>query len=165
MDGIRSWAFSTCAAAIACGLFQLLLPRTGMRKVLNATVSVFFLCCLFSPVFFTFQRMDFSLEQDRLQQEIELRSKQLETVVQDAGEALAEEKIRQEIQQVFHELGIEGGKIYIKIHEAGDGRISISECKVQLPQTYAPRHDEIQKALLQRLGERILLEYDVKSEE
>ena len=92
-------------------------------------------------------------------------SKQLETVVQDAGEALAEEKIRQEIQQVFHELGIEGGKIYIKIHEAGDGRISISECKVQLPQTYAPRHDEIQKALLQRLGERILLEYDVKSEE
>ena len=153
MDGIRSWAFSTCAAAIACGLFQLLLPRTGMRKVLNATVSVFFLCCLFSPVFLSFQ------------QEIELRSKQLETVVQDAGEALAEEKIRQEIQQVFHELGIEGGKIYIKIHEAGDGRISISECKVQLPQTYAPRHDEIQKALLQRLGERILLEYDVKSEE
>lgn len=165
MDAIRSWAFSICGAAVACGLFQLLMPRTGMRKVLNATVCIFFLCCLFSPVFLSLPGINFSLEQDRLHQEIELRSKRLETVVQDAGETLAEEKIRQEIQQVFNELQVEGGKIYIKIHEQGDGRIFISECKVQLPQTYAPRHDEIQKALLQRLGEKIVLEYDVKSEE
>lgn len=165
MDAIRSWAFSTCAAAVGCGLFQLLLPRAGMRKVLNAAVSVFFLCCLFSPVFLSLPQADFSLEQDRLRQEIELRSGRLEAVVQDAGEALAEERLRQEIQQVFDELRIEGGKIYIKIHEQEDGRISIIECKVQLPQTYAPRHDEIQKALLQRLGEKVLLEYDVKSEE
>lgn len=50
MDGIREWGYSLCAAAIACGMIQVLIPNAGAGRVMRMTVSVFFLCCLFSPL-------------------------------------------------------------------------------------------------------------------
>ena len=50
MEGIKQWAFSVCAAMVACGLCQMLLPKAGMEKIFRMTVSIFFLCCLLSPI-------------------------------------------------------------------------------------------------------------------
>ena len=47
-------------------------------------------------------------------------------------------------------MGVEYRKIYINVHEDGEGGISISECEVELDESWFPRHQEIREALLDR---------------
>lgn len=167
MESIRNWAFGACAAAVACGVIQLILPKSGMQKVFQVTASVFFLGCLLSPVFFAMPDPgDYRREQALLQEEIDRRSRELSSAVEQGGAELAAGSIRQAAREALDELGVEGGKIYVNIHDEADGSISISECEVQLPRAYASRHDEIRGALLQRLGVNVLIGYDdVKNKE
>lgn len=165
MDAIRHWAFGACAAAIACGLIQLILPKSGMQRVFNVTASVFFLGCLLSPVFVSMPRPEsFAAEREEMQAEVERRSERLSSALEDSRTRMATGSIREAALRVLEELGIDGGKIYVNVHDLEDGGISISECEVQLPREYEPRHDEIRQALLARLGVNVLLGYDVKKE-
>lgn len=158
MDSIRQWAFGVCAAAIACSLAQMLLPKSGMQRVFGITTSVFFLACLLSPV--AIGGADFRLfSEHEIQQMIDERSALLDTRVRGQATALAAENIRITAQQILSEMGIETQKIYINIHEDGENGISISECEVELEERYFPRHEEIRKTLMERLGVNVLIGY------
>lgn len=163
MQDFRNWAFGVCTAAVACGMMQLLLPKSGMQKILNVAVSVFFLGCLLSPVLLTLPQTDTGGASAELQSEITRRSEELASELRDSGEQLATGTLRQTAKQVLEELGVENGKIYINVHDLPEGGISISECEVQLPPQYETRHDEIRAALMQRLGVNVLIGYDPKT--
>lgn len=166
MEAIRHWAFGVCAAAIACGIIRLVLPASGMQRIFNVTASVFFLSCLLSPFFFSPPELEnFSWEREQMQTEVERRSAGLSEALEDTGRELASGSIRLEAGRVLEELGVEGGKIYVNVHDKPEGGISISECEVQLPRKYESRHDEIRGALLQRLGVGVLLGYEVENKE
>lgn len=165
MDAIRHWAFGACAAAVACGLIQLILPKSGMQRIFNVTASVFFLSCLLSPVLISMPGPeDFTVEREELQAEVERRSQRLSSAVEESQTRLAAGSVREAARRVLEELAVEGGKIYVNVHDLEGGGISISECEVQLPREYEPRHDEIRQALLARLGVNVLLGYDVEKE-
>ena len=154
MGSLRQWAFGLCGAAIACGLAQMILPESNLQKLFHITCSVFFLCCLLSPVILSPISWEPSV-QEELQQQIEERAKRLSETLENQGI----ETLRQTARGVLDELGIDGGKIYINTHENETGGISISECEVQLDERYAPRHQEIREALRQRLGVQVLIGY------
>lgn len=50
MDAVRQWAFSLCAAAMACAVIELLLPGISLAKMTRLALSVFFLCVLIQPL-------------------------------------------------------------------------------------------------------------------
>lgn len=50
MDAVRQWAFSLCAAAMACAVIELLLPSISLAKMTRLALSVFFLCVLIQPL-------------------------------------------------------------------------------------------------------------------
>lgn len=158
MDDIRQWAFGICAAAIACGLAQMIMPKSGMQRIFNITSSVFFLGCLLSPIIFSPLTLDPAATED-MQRQIASRSENLSSAAQQRTLGSASEGIRLEAGRVLEEMGISDYKIYINVHDDGEGGISISECEVELHQNLFPRHEEIRAALMGRLGVNVLIGY------
>lgn len=160
MEVLRQWAFGVCAASIACGLVRIILPSSGMQRIFTVTASVFFLCCLLSPVVFTAVLPgEFDLQNDDMMRQIEEKSSRLQSAVQEQNTALATESLRAAAAAALADMGVEYQKIYINVHDDGMGSISISECEVQLDQTYFQRHDEIHSALQARLGVTVRIGY------
>lgn len=160
MEEIRGWAFGICAAAIACGMIQLILPKSGTQRIFQLTASVFFLCCLLSPLALSLPSMgDFTAGQEEMQAEVERRSKLLEGAVEERGKTLAVESIRGAAADTLEEMGIPYRKIYVNVHDDANNSISISECEVELDRRYMERHDEIRAALMKKLGVNVLIGY------
>lgn len=159
MEQVRNWAFSVCAAAIACGIAQMILPKSSMQKIFNVTSSVFFLCCLLSPVIFTPAALDIP-SQEQIQQEITERAERLKNTADGQTNSMASETVRLMAQQTLEEMGITARKIYVNVHDDGENGISISECEVELDESLFKRHDEIRAALMDRLGVNVLIGYE-----
>ncbi len=62
MDAVRQWAFSLCAAAMACAVIELLLPSISLAKMTRLALSVFFLCVLIQPLGLEAHRSEISLK-------------------------------------------------------------------------------------------------------
>ncbi|MEM1483831.1 stage III sporulation protein AF [Oscillospiraceae bacterium PP1C4] len=158
MDTIRQWAFGICAAAIACALAQLILPKSSMQRIFNITSSVFFLGCLLSPIAFAPITLDIAA-QDEVNRKIAQKSEQLSSAMEEQTQENASESIRLAAIKTLEEMGISAQKIYINVHDDGENGISISECEVELDSSYFPRHEEIRKALMEKLGVNVLMGY------
>ena len=152
MDAVRQWAFGVCAAAVACALAQLLLPGAGMQRVFQITCSVFFLCCLLSPVALSPWDLELPAQRQAMLGQVEERTRRLEASLQEGTHRLARENLRRIAAQELARLGVEGGEISVDVHEDADNGISISGCGVVLPEGYAARQQEIQAALEAYLG-------------
>lgn len=65
MDAVRQWAFSLCAAAMACAVIELLLPNISLAKMTRLALSVFFLCVLIQPLGLEAHRSEIFLKTGR----------------------------------------------------------------------------------------------------
>ncbi len=92
-------------------------------------------------------------------EEISERSDRLNSSVEEQKQELAAESLRNAAASTLQELGIKANKIYINVHEDGEGGITISECELELDESYFPRHDEIREALHKALGVDIRIGY------
>lgn len=158
MEEIRQWAFGICAAAVACGLTQMILPKSSMQRVFGITSSVFFLVCLLSPVALVPLTLDITT-QEEFQQEADRRADRLRLMVEEQQKDAISESVRLAAADLLEDMGVEYRKIYINVHEDEEGGISISECEVELDESWFPRHQEIREALLDRLGVNVLIGY------
>ncbi len=158
MESIRQWAFGICSAAIACGLAQLILPKSSLQRIFQITSSVFFLSCLLSPVVLSLPTLEIT-PPDSLMEDISRRSERLNSSVEEQRQELATESLRNAAEDILQDLGIKANKIYINVHEDGEGGITISECELELDESYFPRHDEIRAALHKALGVDIRIGY------
>lgn len=164
MGDIRAWAMGVCAAAIACGVAQMILPKSGIQKVFNITISVFFLTCLFSPVLLSAGLGSLDIAPpDAMLDDIQQRATRLEETQQQQTEHFAVETVRQQARDVLESLSVYDSKIYINIHDDGMGGISISECEIWLDEIYFPRHDEIRTELKATLGVTVRIGYGAEN--
>ena len=53
MDGIRSWAFAVCAAAVCAAVMNMLLPQGSEKRIFKTVLSLFMLCSILSPILST----------------------------------------------------------------------------------------------------------------
>lgn len=82
-----------CAAAIACGLAQLALPKSSMQRVFNITSSVFFLGCLLSPI--ALPSIDLTVTpQSELQRRIDEKIARLSDAANEQTNMAASEGVR-----------------------------------------------------------------------
>lgn len=52
METIKQWAFCACISVVIGVVASFLSPPGKMEKIYKYVISLFFLCCLFSPVLF-----------------------------------------------------------------------------------------------------------------
>lgn len=158
MSGIKQWAFSVCAAMIACGIAQMILPRGGMEKIFRVTVSVFFLCCLLSPV--VIRSPDLRLELSEYSQaDIQRRADRLNQVVQGQTGDSIRWQLRKIIAEKLGEKGINYHDVTINISINGQSEPQVDSVKILLDPVHKQEGENIRAALERELGLDIQLAY------
>ena len=158
MDAVRDWALTVCTAAVAGSLVRLAAPEGATQKVLNLTVSLFFLCALASPVLtgafsgeFTPPPFEGSAAQYNTQALEEQMQRQMEQSFKSSME--------QAVDALLREAGAEPLEIFININTEGQGGISITEVRVTLPALMQSRSAELTKLLLEKTGQNPVLTF------
>ena len=159
MDSIREWGYSLCAAAIACGIIQILIPNAGAGKVMRMTVSVFFLCCLFSPFVLQMPELE-PVPFSSAQQKAEEIASQLNQNQEEQTLLHAEKELCSQTEEYLKEIGIFSSKIEISIHAVDKSRIEISEVKVILKESDRNREEEAVQQIEDLLGKKPEIQYE-----
>jgi len=158
MDAIRQWAFSLCSAMVACGLAQMLLPKSNMEKVFRVSVSVFFLCCLLSPL--VLQNPELRIEiVDYSQADIEARAQKLAGVVEDQSDEAIRQSLEKIVEQKLQEKGIKDTGITIHITTNGQHDSEEPVVEILLGRAYEAEHERIHTELETELGVEVRLGY------
>ncbi|WP_308588452.1 stage III sporulation protein AF [uncultured Merdimmobilis sp.] len=159
MDGIREWGYSLCAAAIACGMIQVLIPNAGAGRVMRMTVSVFFLCCLFSPLVLRVPELA-EIPQSTAQAKADEIARRLAEGQEERAIGRAQEDLRREARDSLEEIGIFPSKIQITIHAVDKSRIEISELILVLQESDREREGEAVQRIKDLLGEAPDIQYE-----
>lgn len=162
LDAIRQWAFALCAAMVACGIAQLLLPKSNLESMFKLVSSVFFLCCLLSPVILRFPDIRVEAQQysDAL---IEEKAQRLSSVVERQTQESAEKTLEKNIAEKLRQMGINYYAITININTSGqsDGDVSVD---IVLDKSLEPGHDKLAARLEAALGVDVRLGYQTAKE-
>lgn len=105
MEAIRQWAAGVCFAAGAAGLCKLLSPESSLGRMLQMSLSVFFLSSILLPLSFS----DISLSMPKIeqsQQKAEEISQQAQEQTASIAYDAAEQIMQQEIKNFLLEEGI-----------------------------------------------------------
>ena len=154
MEAIRRWAFSLCAASIAGAIAEMFAPEGGARRIFRLCVSVFFLCCLFSPVlelagnggwldgvFAKSEDTEYTEEYGKLG---------------DAYERQVTEAFRRNVEKLAKEAlesaGINSAEISVSVNNDMDNCISISEVEVRLNEDMRQMELRAIRAVRQSIG-------------
>ena len=159
MNGIREWAFSACAAMAVCGIARMVLPAGNLQKVLNITISVFFMCCLLSPLALRTGGINIELN-GYLQEESEKLAQQLMLGINAQANNAAEAAIEKIISEKLLDMGINHTGITININTNGQNDVRIENINIRLPEEYEERNTEIQYRIENAMGMKIQLVYD-----
>lgn len=159
MTGVRQWAFSVCCAMVACGLAQLLLPKSSLQRVFKLCVSVFFLCCLLSPVLLRSPELRIEIR-EYAQEDIERRAQRLTDIVEKQSGAAAESEIRKIVEDKLLEMGINQSRITIHINTNGQNEAEGVLVEIILDEALEQEHDKIWEGLSASLGIEVRLGYE-----
>lgn len=159
MDSIRDWGYSLCAAAIACGMIQILIPNAGAGRVMRMTVSVFFLCCLFSPLVLRSPGLE-PIPQSSAQAKTDEIARRLTEGQEERAIRKAQEDLSRQVRDSLEEIGIFPSKIRITIHAVDKSRIEISELTLVLQEGDREREGEAVQRIKELLGEAPDIKYE-----
>lgn len=158
MDAIRQWAFSLCAAMVACGIAQLLMPKSTLESMFKLVSSVFFLCCLLSPVMLRFPGIRVETEQYSSAL-IEEKSRALTGVVERQTQESAEQGLEKNIAAKLRQMGINYYSITINMSINGQSEEQIDSVDIELEKIHANNHGHIHQELTETFGVPVRLGY------
>lgn len=150
MEGIREWVLAVCAAAIGGGLVHMLAPQGNVQKVLKVSLSVFFLCCLLSPVWSGDLQLEFEQAQDA--PEGTQRTEELQQAYEDTIEAQVRAQLAEAVRIRLGENGITCLQIVINTTTTQTGSIDISSVTVELDEGYSDRAEDVEREVEELLG-------------
>lgn len=157
MEGIRQWGFSICCTMAACGLAQILLPKSNLERLFKLCVSVFFLCCLLSPILL--QKPELRIQvREYAQEDIQRRADQLSEIVERQSASAAKASLEKIVKDKLLEMGINHSGIAIHIKTNGQNADEQFWVQVKLDSGYAERRDQIRRELSEELGLDVVLE-------
>lgn len=158
MEALQTWAFSVCAAMVACGIAQIVLPKGSMEKVFRITVSIFFLCCLLSPILLRGPALEIEV-QAYAQEEIVQRAEKLQQEAILQTQQMAQKEIRQIIEEKLADMGINARDITINISSGGQQETEMLEIELLLNKADEMAHHKIVQELEKTLGVVVHVRY------
>lgn len=159
MAEIKTWAFSACAALIAGGIAQMLIPKSNMEKIFKLTVSIFFLCCLLSP--FIIMRPDLMLDfSQESAYEMEQKTEELDKILQEQSMVAYKASIEKIIIDKCAQMGIKHKSITINIYNEGQSDTPVIDVELILDISHQQEHKEIKEEFEKFLELKVLLGYE-----
>lgn len=151
MDTVKQWAFSACATMIACGLAQMVLPRSNLEKIFRLTVSVFFLCCLLSPLVLT--RPELRLEwEDYSSRQVQERAQQLEQELLSQTKTALDRDLKKIIEEKLDEMGIKCHTVTINMITNGQNEQQLDGVELVLDAAHERERESVRDEIQQLLG-------------
>ena len=158
MDGIRLWAFSICSAAVVGTIVYMIFPKGKLEKIFRFTVTLFFLCSLFSPLIV--RTTGFSLNFDFLEPEEHQvpENQELDYTLEEQIEHAFRQNLTQLIEKSLQEIEIKADKILLDIHIESDNSIIIDQITIYLPSDPGTqKRGEITERLSEQFGTVIVV--------
>ena len=163
MEAVRTWAFSICAAMAACGIALQLMPKSNLTGVFKLVVSVFFLCCLLSPVLLRFPGEPFlppeysaEIEEEKSARLQEVMEKQTRISAERAAQKIIEDKLKQ--------MGINYHSTAININVNGQSETEAFVI-IMLDKSLEPEHARLKRRIEETLGMDVNIGYTEKERE
>lgn len=153
MMAVRDWALTVCIAAVAGSLVRMAAPEGATQKVLNLTVSLFFLCALVSPVLTGAVSGELTVP-DFEQSEAQYNTQALEEQMQRQVEESFRGSMEQAVDAALREAEAVPLEIFVNINTEGQGGISITEVRVTLAAHEQSRSAELSQLLLEKTGQK-----------
>lgn len=158
MDAIKQWAFAVCAAMIAVGISRMILPKSSVEKVFKITASVFFLCCLLSPIVISSPNLKIELS-EYPRQDIQGRVDALNQVVNEQTGQSIEKQLIKIIETKLQEKGIKYYAITINMNRKGQSEQPVEYVAIELDAAYEQEHKSMLAMLEDELGLSVRLGY------
>lgn len=130
MEGLKSWAFSLCCAAVAGSILSLMLPDSSLGKVCRFSIRIFLLCCLVLPLG-TFGEIFLSLPQ--MEMETQDYTDQINIVVAEQIRVNTANSLEESVEAILRQQEVPYQKIEAIVNTGKDGSISISCIRISLP--------------------------------
>lgn len=154
MESIQRWAFSLCAAAVAGAIAEIFAPNGGTKRIFRLCISVFFLCCLFSPV------LKLAVQDNLIDDIFPASSASAYENDYIAANELYTERITSAfrnnicrlVKEVLEELGINDAEIQVGININADNCISINEVEITLSKDIMMQKPRIINAISDCIG-------------
>ncbi len=146
IEGIKSWAFSVCAAAICGAVMNMLLPEGSEKRIFKTVLCLFMLCSILSPIL----SMDFSAlstETDFKENRAQTEGITEELLAFSANEA--ENTIINDTAAALAEKGIAADNISVEVNILPDGSINISRFVITVS---GDNPEEIKSIAEKRIG-------------
>ena len=149
-EGIKQWAFSLCAAAVAGGVIELAAPegKDGeIKKIIKTVVCVFFLICMTAPLVDLGIEKFFSAENTENIESISGLEGTEEAVLR-----IFRENIIKETEKVLDGFEIKNAQISTKVNIGEDMSISISEINLIIDKQYSGSENKIKFEIKEKFG-------------
>lgn len=156
IEGIKSWAFSVCAAAVCGAVMNMLLPEGSEKRIFKTVLCLFMLCSILSPIL----SMDFSAlstETDFKENRAQTEGITEELLAFSANEA--ENTIINDTAAALAEKGITADNISVEVNILPDGSINISRFVITADEADA---EKIRSTVYEHTG--LLPEIEYKGE-
>lgn len=158
MEMVRQWAFSLCSAMAVCGIALQLMPKSNLAGIFKLVISVFFLCCLLSPVIIRFPNEFIRLE-EYSSLAAEEKAERLRLVMEKQARAQGERNAEEIIADKLRQMGIKYHSVTININTGGQSETAAS-ADITLDKSYEPQHDKMVSRLKSALQMDVRLGYE-----
>jgi hypothetical protein len=154
MDAVRQWGMTCCFAALAAGIANMLIPHGSLEKVMRFTVSLFFLCCVLSPLI----SMKISPVKDISPQSYNSANSGVASALYDEELALAKKNISEKITEYFGREGVKVQSVQVTAHYDADRRLAADSAEV----TVAKKDLQAAQAAGKKAAEEFRIKINVK---
>ncbi|WP_343252421.1 stage III sporulation protein AF [Ligaoa zhengdingensis] len=166
MEAIRDWALAVCVAAVAGSIAHLASPAGATQKIFRITVSVFFLCCMLSPILSGALSGDFQFDVELTPQTSSNTDEMQSTMEQQITDSFTA-SLRRLVEDELEEQGVRAEEISININTGEDGGISIREIVLLLKAEDQNKQAGLISGIKEKLGIEPVIEYrqEVKTQD
>lgn len=149
MDSIRTWAETVCFAALAAGIAGIITPSGKLEKSFKFAVSLFFLCCMLTPLF--------CLKNIRLPAATPMPKQStwdnstLSSVVEDETINAAQDNVVSCVTKLCRDNGIEPVSVNARVEKTKDG-MDVHDVTIKLNHSDMQKSERIRSVISERLG-------------
>lgn len=158
MDELKSWATTVCLAALAAGIAGIIAPSGKFEKVYKFAVSLFFLCCMLTPLFSMKSINLGGFDLSQVQQSSAASS--MQSAVNSEAQQVAEQNIKDIIGGCCKSCGVTPLCITVNTNYK-NGKISVQSAVITLKKADFSK----QSAIKQEIDNKVGISVDVKEGE
>lgn len=124
---MKEWAFSICLATVAGCMVKIILPESGMGRLVNLVMSIFLLSCMFSG--FVFKDFDINLNFDVCDYGEDI-SKKFDEIKKNKTLGEVEKQLQNMVKQDLIYKKINPVKILVNINTKDESSILINSIEI-----------------------------------